>query len=383
VVNDINISGMTSNKNDKNVSHVATKEIILTICIATYNRGGFIGETLSTITPQVTEEIEIIIVDGASTDNTKNVVLGFQEKCQQIKYYRLPEKGGVDRDYCMAVELATGKYCWLFTDDDTLDTNAIRTVMTAIKNNEYALIIVNAALYSRNLACCYVNKFVDYDSNKEYCGLIEQEQFFREMANILTFIGCVVIKRDLWNQRNKELYFGTEFVHVGVIFQAYITEKILFISQPLISIRMNNSQWSIRSFRVWILNWPQIIWSFELFSDDSKRKITPRYPSDHLRRLLYYRATNYYSIKEYRDYVRSNSKMRYTRFLAWTIATLPCVPLNLIMIICALLRRRPWMVKELMSSRCFAVGYFKQLLDVIRKKPSEGPDMNQEENVHR
>src|SRR5262249_57418214 len=36
----------------------------------------------------------------------------------------------------------------------------------------------------------------------------------------VSFIGCVVIKRDLWLNREKDRHIGSEFIHVGVIFQA-------------------------------------------------------------------------------------------------------------------------------------------------------------------
>ncbi len=52
----------------------------------TYNFGRFIGETLNSIIPQLTDQIEIIIVDGASTDNTADVVRSFQKNYPQIQY---------------------------------------------------------------------------------------------------------------------------------------------------------------------------------------------------------------------------------------------------------------------------------------------------------
>ena len=80
--------------------------IRLSICIATLNRGAFIGETLESIIRQATDEVEIVVVDGASTDNTEEVVRGFQQRWPRLNYLRLPEKGGVDRDYDRAVALA-------------------------------------------------------------------------------------------------------------------------------------------------------------------------------------------------------------------------------------------------------------------------------------
>ena len=50
------------------------KTPLLSICIATYNRASYIGETLDSIIPQLDDDVELLVVDGASTDNTEDVV---------------------------------------------------------------------------------------------------------------------------------------------------------------------------------------------------------------------------------------------------------------------------------------------------------------------
>ena len=46
-----------------------TKEIQLSICIATHNRSSFLKEAITSFIPQLSDEIELIVVDGASTDD--------------------------------------------------------------------------------------------------------------------------------------------------------------------------------------------------------------------------------------------------------------------------------------------------------------------------
>lgn len=62
--------------------HVIPK---LSICIATYNRGKFIGETLDSILVQMEPGVELLVVDGASPDNTPEVM------AQYLSLH--PEKG--------------------------------------------------------------------------------------------------------------------------------------------------------------------------------------------------------------------------------------------------------------------------------------------------
>ena len=94
--------------------------ICLSICMPTYNFGKVIGATLENITSQMTGSVEIVIVDGASTDNTAEVVRGFQERFPNIIYHRLQRRGGIDQDMAKSVELARGEYCWLFSSDDLM-----------------------------------------------------------------------------------------------------------------------------------------------------------------------------------------------------------------------------------------------------------------------
>ena len=67
----------------------------LSICIATLNRGAFIGETLESIVSQAANEVEIVVVDGASTDNTEDIVRSYAARFPRLRYLRLENKGGV------------------------------------------------------------------------------------------------------------------------------------------------------------------------------------------------------------------------------------------------------------------------------------------------
>ena len=74
-------------------------KIQLSFCITTRNRADFIGEALDSIISQAGDNVEIVVVDGASTDNTTEVVGQYQKKFNNIVYRRLEKNGGgVDRE---------------------------------------------------------------------------------------------------------------------------------------------------------------------------------------------------------------------------------------------------------------------------------------------
>ena len=333
----------------------------LSICIATYNRAGYIGETLESIISQVTDEVEIVVADGASTDGTSSVVKDCAEVCKQIRYIRLSSKGGFDQDYCKAVELAKGEYCWLMTDDDILKQGAIKIVLDEIKYNNYSLIIVNAEVRNIDLSRLIDKKRLQINENKIYTPA-ENEKLFVEVADYLSFIGCVVINKRLWDEREKEKYFGSVFIHVGVIFQSTIPSNTLIISEPYVIIRYGNAEWKPRAFEIWMFKWPALIWSFQNFPDKTKAQIIPKEPYLRYLTLLTYRARGAYSINEYFKYIAPRNKSKWKRLVSEIIARLPGCFLNL----CGLLyyslfyktSRLPLM--EMKNSRFYFTTLFKR-----------------------
>ena len=107
----------------------------LSVCMPVYNFAKFIPETLDSIISQDgIGEIELLVVDGASTDNTEDVIRDYQTRCKHLRYVRLPEKGGIDRDIARTVEHATGDYCWMFSGDDIMRPGALRQMIGQIES---------------------------------------------------------------------------------------------------------------------------------------------------------------------------------------------------------------------------------------------------------
>ncbi len=302
----------------------------LSICIATYNRAGYIGKTLESIIPQVTDDVEIVVVDGASTDGTSTVVKSYIEACKQIRYIRLPLKGGVDQDYCKAVEYAQGKMCWLFPDDDLLKPNAIKTVLNEAKN-DYSLIVVNAQVMNKNFSEILSSKLLQIKTNEIYDKL-KLEKLFQRVIPYMSFIGCVVINRDLWLQREKNRYLGTEFIHIGVIFQAPLPAPALVIAEPYITIRLGNAQWTPRAFEIWMFKWPNLLCSFTDISKEIKQEYRKTRLWRRFKNIIIHRAKEEYSLKEYRKWLELEDLSLWWRMAMLFIAIVPSSIAKLIII---------------------------------------------------
>ena len=321
----------------------------LSICIATYNRGKFIAETIDSILIQLSPEVELVVVDGASPDNTQEVMEKYLLSYPEIRYFREKENSGVDRDFDKAVCYAKGEYCWLMTDDDLLHPDAISTVLSSLRSDD-ELVVVNSEVRSKDLSTLLQKQMLEPSSGKRY-DYSDKEIFFASTANYLSFIGCVIIRRTNWVSRDRASYYGTLFVHVGVIFQDPPVRSVRIIDKPLIIIRYGNAMWTARSFEIWMFKWPELIWSFKDYSDEAKRKVCRREPWRKLKSLMKNRAMGSYTTNEYHKIWPSGSR-KMESMAAYFVCILPASIANIFMIFILLFstKNKPRALYDLLSS---------------------------------
>ncbi len=306
-------------------------DIKLSICIATLNRGPFIGETLESIVQQATDQVEIVVLDGGSSDDTEEIVLAWRQQFPRLSYCRQQTNGGVDQDFARAVELARGEYCWLFSDDDILKQGAIGAVLNAIRG-AYDLVIVNAEIRNADLSEVLQSRRLNLAANRTYAPE-ESDRLLADAGDYLSFIGCVVIKRQLWISREKEKYFGSCFVHVGVIFQSRLSEGAHIIAEPFIAIRFGNAMWLGKFFEIWMFKWPRLIWSFTQYPDSVKVHVCAKEPWRKMRTLLLFRAIGSYTDGIYQKWLAKRIDSWWVRMVARAIALCPGFLANLFAIV--------------------------------------------------
>lgn len=293
----------------------------LSICIATLNRAELLGEMLDSIAAQWTDDLELVIVDGASTDATPDVAAEYRDRLGRVTYVRLTEKGGVDRDYHKGLIAAAGTYCWLLSDDDVLAPGAVAAVLSALAAAP-SLVIVNTSLHTADLGDVLEHNRLGFDSDRLYTPA-DHERLFIETVNHLSYIGAVVIDRNLWLARDAERYFGSWFVHVGVIFQAPLPANTIVLAEPYVRVRAANASWSSRYFEIWMVKWPDLIWSFAALPAQAKRAVFAREPWRRPGALLICRAKAAYDLQAYRRWVAPRMAPGPRLWLAAAIAALP------------------------------------------------------------
>jgi glycosyltransferase involved in cell wall biosynthesis len=345
----------------------------LSVCIATRNRADFIGETLESIICQSPGDVEIVVLDGASTDDTTAVVARLQRSFPGLRYVRQEKNGGVDRDYDAAVGLAKGDYCWLMSDDDLLKPGAVDAVLRAMDGG-HDLIIVNAELDNCDFSRVLVGNRLRFAQDRVYAAG-EFDRLFEETSAYLGYIGAVIIRRSLWLTRDRETFFGSCFIHVGVIFQDALPNGAIVLAAPMIAIRFGNTQWRPREFEIRMIRWTELIAALSNIPLEVRERCYPVRPWRSIKSLLFYRAKGTYGIDDYRRWVRPRVSGGLDRFRAWSIARFPGWMANLVgLVVCSLPYRESNVhLLDMKVSRFYFANWFRRQVGAAKGHAAQSP----------
>jgi hypothetical protein len=162
---------------------------------------------------------------------------------------------------------------------------------------------------------------------------------FIRFPYIENFFEDLIIKKSIWLSKPRVSYFGSWFVHVGVILASDEINRIIHISEPLIKYRSGNSSWTAKSFEIWYIKWPKLIWSFSIFNDAIKNEIAPKESWNFLFKLIKSRAMGEYDYNIYKKFIKFNTNGSKKISLIF-ISKLPILFLNSFLIIyCSIFRR--------------------------------------------
>lgn len=103
---------------------------LVSIAIPTYNRAdNYLRYSLESALKQTYQNIEIIVSDNCSPDNTAEVVKGFTDS--RIRYFRHAKNIGPGNNFNFCIKQARGAYLLLLPDDDLIDPDFVEVCMAA------------------------------------------------------------------------------------------------------------------------------------------------------------------------------------------------------------------------------------------------------------
>ena len=236
------------------------------VIIPTYNRGKYICQAIESVFQQTTKDIEVIVVDDGSTDNTKEVIRPY---LKNIKYISA-ENGGAAHARNIGMEAATGEYIAFLDSDDLYYPYKIKLQTDVLdKFPDIAMVCTEASAFNeagywdeyhlkKYHAPAYVGKGLTYEkifsenillkdagldsgnweNKKIYMGNI----FDTYIKNLVIFTMSAMFRRNILNtigMQNTKYWLGEEFEFTLRICKNY---KVGFIDVPTYKVRYHDNQ---------------------------------------------------------------------------------------------------------------------------------------------
>jgi len=104
---------------------------LVSIVIITHNRSELLKNAIQSALAQTYKNIEIIVVDDYSQDNTTFIMQKFQKEYAQIKYIKLEKQSGANVARNKGITLAKGYYITGLDDDDSMLTTRVEKLVNA------------------------------------------------------------------------------------------------------------------------------------------------------------------------------------------------------------------------------------------------------------
>jgi glycosyltransferase involved in cell wall biosynthesis len=114
---------------------------LISIIIPAYNYAHLIERALDSVFSQWNENIEVIVIDDGSTDNTQHVLTSYQRQLERPLTLINQDNTGVAKARNNAIDAATGEYVWLLDADDELAENSIAAVLVYLVGNQPELLL--------------------------------------------------------------------------------------------------------------------------------------------------------------------------------------------------------------------------------------------------
>lgn len=207
----------------------------VSVIIPTYNASGFILDTLKSVMDQTMRDLEVIVVDDHSCDNTLKIVRGFASLDDRIKYVALEKRSGVSRARNTGIKESKGKYiAFLDHDDLWLSQKLEKQLKLFQEDNELGLV------FSRESIITLDGKVVGVSGGLAH---LRRGYIFRDLlCEHFISPSTVLIKREVFDALDEWFVESMEMAEEADLFLriAYVF-KVDFCDEVLAKWRIHSS----------------------------------------------------------------------------------------------------------------------------------------------
>lgn len=226
--------------------------ILLSVCIPTYNRASYLKETLENLfsfKEALLPQVEVVVCDNNSRDNTQEVLADFAAKYPNLRHFKNPQNLGFDGNMLEVFNKARGQYCFVLGDDDTLTQGALERLLGDIKE-ALDLYIYDMRLCDKNMQ--YMERLhylknvpdgsiVDMGDKKQLLNYLSK---VRSNSGLFGHIGGFMVNREAWQRvPHNEIVNGLQWMHIYKLwYLRKFKSKFKFSSFEISNVRTHNDE---------------------------------------------------------------------------------------------------------------------------------------------
>ena len=113
--------------------------MIISVVISIYNSEAYLVQCISSLLKQSYNDIEILLINDGSTDNSERICLDFEKSDSRVRYYK-KKNGGLSSARNYGIAVAQGDYIMFLDSDDWFDADMIATMVAQAEKGKYDLV---------------------------------------------------------------------------------------------------------------------------------------------------------------------------------------------------------------------------------------------------
>ena len=228
----------------------------VSVIIPFNNVESYISECLDSVLNQTLKDIEVILINDASTDKSRDIAQNYAEKDGRIILLDITERKGQGFARNRAIETAKGEYIGFVDSDDFIESDMFELLYNRAKADD------------TDITMCQVREYDDINGNyitSDYYSLyplgsfentvFSAEDTKEQILDINVALWNKVYKREYLNKINEKFPEGFIYEDLPFFFGTYLPAKrINIVWKNLYSYRVNRKNSTMQQFNNKILD---------------------------------------------------------------------------------------------------------------------------------
>lgn len=122
---------------------------LISVVMTSYNYGKYISEAIDSVLAQTFSDLELIIVDDASEDNSKDIIHSYMNKYARIKAIFHQENLGISRTVNDGWNAASGKFIASISSDDIWASDKLEKQLEILQEDEDLVVCTEGKIIDR------------------------------------------------------------------------------------------------------------------------------------------------------------------------------------------------------------------------------------------